>query len=171
MQKHLRPGGGRRRGLRRDGGTLRESTLKWKRRVLPAPGSELVGLGLGASPPPWRVRAAGPGTRRHSLAPAAPRPRAACGAKPPPRAGIRPRFLRGEGSWRKERWRGVLADFTSRRKAFVGCSAGRHPAHGAAQGAAITWLPAAGSAAAGGGARAQPSPSPYPLGSRPRCPA
>lgn len=79
------------------------------------------------------------------------------GRNPRREARTRPRFLRGEGSWRKEWWRGVLADFTSRRKAFVGCSAGRHHARGAAQGAAITWLPAAGSAAAGGGARAQPS--------------
>lgn len=87
MQKHLRPGGGRRRGLRRDGGTLRQSTLTRKGRVLPAPRSALVGPGLGASPVPWRVRAAGPGTRRNTPAPAAPRPRAACRAKPPQRSG------------------------------------------------------------------------------------
>lgn len=86
-QKHLRSGDGRRRGLRRDRGTLRQSTLTRKRRVLPAPGSALVGPGLGASPPSWRVRAAGPGTRRHTRAPAAPRPRSACRAKPPPRRG------------------------------------------------------------------------------------
>lgn len=47
----------------------------------------MLGPGLGASPPPWRVRAAGPGTRRHTPAPAEPRPRAACRAKPPPRRG------------------------------------------------------------------------------------
>jgi len=60
------------------------------------------------------------------------------------------------------------ADFTTWRKAFVGCSAGRQ-ARGAAPGAAVTWLPAAGQGdPAPGPSRSRISPS-VP-GSPPRSP-
>lgn len=168
MQKHLRPGGGRRRGLRRDGGTLRQSTLTRKGRVLPAPRSALVRPGLGASPVPWRVLAAGPGTRRHTPAPAAPRPRAACRAKPPQRSAD-PSSLPPRGGQLEERVvAGGSCGFHEPEESLCRLLRRAPPRTRSCPGSSHHLAACSGQRCSGRGGPRPTLPSPYPLGSRPR---